>query len=107
MGAPFNKGALPSPLAICTLSQTERRIIVSLYNIIPIVISMLLFSILGLAWGFVCSIIYSGLKGSGHNIGPTYGIGFGAHHPGGIILSDEERDGLMGRNFRREVIISY
>lgn len=79
----------------------------SFYNIIPIVISMLFLSLLGLAWGLVCSIIYSGLKGSGHNIGPTYGSGFGTHHPGGIILSDEEREVLKGRNFKREIIISY
>jgi hypothetical protein len=99
--------ASPSPLASVHCAKTERGNIMSFYNIIPIVISMLFLSILGLAWGFVCSIIYSGLKGRGHNIGPTYGIGFEAHHPGGIILSDEERDGLMGRNFKSEVIISY
>ena len=69
----------------------------SFYNIIPIVISMLVLSLLGLAWGLVCAIIYSRLKGGGHNIGPTYGSGFGAHHPGGIILSDDERDVLKGR----------
>lgn len=79
----------------------------SFYNIIPIVISMLFLSLLGLAWGLVCSIIYSGLKGSGHNFGPTYGSGFGAHHPGGIILSDEEREVLKDRNFKRKIIISY
>ena len=79
----------------------------SFYNIIPIGISMLFLSLLGLAWGLICSIIYSGLKGSGHNIGPTYISGFGAHHPGGIILSDEECEVLKGRYFKREVIISY
>ena len=76
-------------------------------NILLIAIGMLIFFLLGLAFGFVCSIIYSGLKGSGHNTGPTYGSGFGAHHPGGIILSDEERKGLMDRKILREVIISY
>ncbi len=79
----------------------------SFYNIIPIVISMLFLSLLGLAWGLVCSIIYSGLKGSGHNAGPTFISGFGAHHPGGIILSDEERIVLKDRNIIREVIASY
>ena len=61
----------------------------------------------GLAWGLVCSIIYSGLKGSGHNAGPTFISGFGAHHPGGIILSDEERIVLKDRNIKHEVIASY
>jgi len=50
-------------------------------NIIPIGIGTLIFFLSGLAWGFVCSIIFSGLKGRGHNIGPTYISGFGAHHP--------------------------
>ena len=79
----------------------------SIYNIIPVVIGILFFILSGLAFSFVCSIINSGLKSSGHNTGPTYGSGFGAHHPGGIILSDEERKVLKDRNIRREVIISY
>ena len=79
----------------------------SVYNIIPIVAGVLFFLLLGLAFGFICFIINSGLKGGGHNTGPTYGSGFGAHHPGGIILSDEERKVLKDRNIKREVIISY
>jgi hypothetical protein len=98
---------VPPPLVIISLVQAYRRNIVSFYNIIEIVISMLFWSLLGLAWGGVCSIIYSGLKGSGHNAGPTFKSGFGAHHPGGIILSDEECEVLKDRYFKREVIISY
>ena len=79
----------------------------SVYNIIPIVIGTLIFCLLGLAWGLICSIIFSGLKGKGHNTGPTYISGFGAHHPGGIILSDEERKALKNKGIKREVIISY
>jgi hypothetical protein len=76
-------------------------------NIIPIVIGTLTFSLLGFACGFVCSIIFSGLKGRGHNVGPAYISGFGAHHPGGIILSDEERKVLKDKHIKQEVIISY
>lgn len=50
----------------------------------------------GLAIGYASSIIFSGLKGQGHNQGPSYVSGFGGSgaHRGGIILSDEEREGL-------------
>ena len=76
-------------------------------NIITIFTGTLIFLLLGLACGFICSIIYSGLKGSGHNIYPTYGSGFGAHHPGGIIISEEKYKMLNGRNIKRKVIFSY
>ncbi|MDY6790884.1 MAG: hypothetical protein SWH54_06405 [Thermodesulfobacteriota bacterium] len=76
-------------------------------NIIPIIFNVLFLFILGLAYGFISSIIFSGLKGDGHNIGSIYILGFGAHHPGGIILSDEERKKLRDRNIKREVFISY
>ena len=79
----------------------------SFYIIFPIVISMLFFSLSGLACCFICALIFSGLKGSGHNVGPTYLSGFGAHHPGGVILSDEERKVLKDNYVEREVIISY
>ena len=79
----------------------------NIYNIITTVIGALTFSLLGLACGFVCSIIFSGLKGSGHNVGPTFIGGFGAHHPGGIILSDEERKALKDKGIKHAVIISY
>jgi len=77
------------------------------YDIIPIIINVLIFSLFGLACSFVCHLIISGLKGSRHNNGPTFISGFGAHHPGGIILSDEERVVMENRNFKREIIISY
>ncbi len=79
----------------------------SMGSIIPVVAGMLTLLLIVLAFAFICSIIYSGLKGGGHNRGPTYGSGFGAHHPGGIILSDEERQVLKERNIKREVIVSY
>ncbi|CAB5124935.1 hypothetical protein D3OALGB2SA_3221 [Olavius algarvensis associated proteobacterium Delta 3] len=90
-----------------TFGLGERRHIMSFSTIIPIGIGALIFLLSGLACVFVCSIFYSGLKGNRHNIGPTYGSGFGAHHPGGIILSDEERKALKDRYIIDEVIISY
>jgi hypothetical protein len=80
---------------------------VGVNNIIPMAIGTLIFFLSGLACSFICFIIFSGLKGRGHNVGPTYLSGFGAHHPGGLILSDEERKMLKERNIEREVIISY
>ena len=79
----------------------------SVYHIIPTLIGTLIFLLLGLACGFVTSIIFSGLNGSGHNVGPTFISGFGAHHPGGIILSDEERKALKDKDIMHAVIISY
>ena len=79
----------------------------SVYHIISIVVVSLFFLLSGFVFGLVCLIIFSGLKGSGHNVGPTYFGGFGAHHPGGIILSDEERKALKDKYMKREVIISY
>ena len=62
---------------------------------------------LSLACGLVCSILISGLKGKGHKAGTTYVGGFGAHHPGGIILANGERKVLKEKNIRREILISY
>jgi hypothetical protein len=76
-------------------------------NIILTVITMLFLSLLGLACGCVCSIIFSGLSGRGHNVGPTIMGGFGVHHPGGLILSDKERKMLKDENIKRALIISY
>ena len=53
------------------------------------------------------SIIFSGLKGGEKNIGQTFGIGFGAHHPAGILLSDKEIKTLNDKNIKREVVFSY
>lgn len=79
----------------------------SIAIIIPTVAIMFTFLLFVLVSTLIGSIIYSGLKGGGHNTGPTYGLGFGAHHPGGIILSDEERQMLKDNNTRYEVILSY
>jgi hypothetical protein len=76
-------------------------------NIIPLVIVTLICSLLGLACGCASSILLSGLKGKGHNVGTTYIGGFGVHHPGGIILSNGERKVLKDNHINREIIISY
>ena len=79
----------------------------SVNSINPTVVEMVLLLIFLVVFGLIFSMILSGIKGGGHNTGPTYGIGFGSHHPGGILLSDEERKVLKDGNIRREVIISY
>ena len=76
-------------------------------NIIPLVIVSIICFLLGLASGFASSIIFSGLKGKGHKPGTTYVSGFGVHHPGGIILSNGERQVLKDKNINREIVISY
>jgi hypothetical protein len=76
-------------------------------DIIPITISILFLFLLGLAYGFMSSMIFSGLKGGRRNVGQTFGSGFGAHHPGGIILSDDEIKILNDKNIKRKVIFSY
>ena len=52
-------------------------------------------------------LIIVGLKGKGHEPGTSYVDGFGVHHPGGIILSNGERNVLKEKNIRREILISY
>ena len=74
---------------------------------ITLIISILFLFLWGMAYGFVFSTIFSGLKGRGHSVGQTFRSGFGAHHPGGIILSDEEIKILSDKNIKREVIFSY
>ena len=69
--------------------------------------SILFLCIMGLVYGFMSSIIFSGLKGGENNIGQTFGIGFGAHHPAGILLSDKEIKTLNDKNIKREVVFSY
>ena len=76
-------------------------------NIIPLAIISLICFLLGIACGYVNSIILSGLKGRGHKPGTTYISGFGVHHPGGIILSNGERKVLKDKNIGREIVISY
>ena len=77
------------------------------FSIAPAIIGALVLFLFGSACGMACSIALSGLKGGGHNIGPTYISGFGAHHPGGIILSDEECNGLKYGILKRNVVSSY
>ena len=65
-------------------------------------LELFLFSLIGFVIGsvagFLASIILSGMRGKGHNTGPSYMGGFGGGRggglPGGIILSDEERNNL-------------
>ena len=76
-------------------------------NIIPVVIVTLFCFLLGLACGFVRSILIAGLKGKGHKAGTTYVGGFGVHHPGGIALSNGGRSVIKEKNIRREILVSY
>ena len=75
--------------------------------IAPAVIGALVLFLFGSACGMACSIALSGLKGGGHNVGPTYISGFGAHHPGGIILSDEECNAPKGSMLKHIVVFNY
>ena len=74
---------------------------------IPLAIITLICFLIGIACGYVSSILLSGLKGRGHKAGTTYISGIGVHHPGGIILSNGERKVLKDKNIRREIVISY
>lgn len=76
-------------------------------NIIALIIVTLICCILGTACGLTSFILISGLKGRGHKPGTTYISGFGVHHPGGLILSNGERQVLKDKNIRREIVISY
>ena len=76
-------------------------------NPIFLIIVALFCFFFSLACGFVSSIITAGLKGRGHKAGTTYIGGFGAHHPGGLILANGERKVLKEKNIRREIVISY
>lgn len=69
------------------------------------IVGALVFVLLSTAYGYIASILISGLKGGGHNTGQTYVSGFGAHHPGGIILSDEELKGVADTNKIKRVAI--
>lgn len=70
-------------------------------NVLVIFIMIPVGFFFGLSLGFVFSIIFLGLKGKGHNTGPSYFGGFGGGRggapPGGIILSDEERKRRLKR----------
>ena len=55
--------------------------------------------LIGIGMGFFSHFIFSGLKGRGHNRGPTYMGGFGGGRgggiTGGIIISDEEPKNML------------
>ena len=74
-------------------------------GIIFSIILILLFGLLGFASGCAASMLLSGLKGKAFEAGPSYVGGFGAHHPGGLFLSEKEREGRV--NKEREVVVSY
>lgn len=77
----------------------------SSFGILFSIILTLLFGLLALASGLAGSMLLAGLRGKAFNTGPTYVSGFGVHHPGGLFLSQEEREGLV--NTEREVVVSY
>lgn len=79
----------------------------SSFNLTSIMIGVLVFVFLSTAYGYIASMIISGLKGGGHNTGQTYVIGFGAHHPGGIILSYEELKSLKDKRIKPIEILTY
>ncbi len=64
-------------------------------------------SLLGVASGLACHILFQGIKCRRPSENVAYMGGFGVHHPGGIILSDKERDGIKCKNINREILISY
>lgn len=76
-------------------------------NTVALAVSALIFIALSAAYGLLSFMVISGLKGGGHNIGQTCISGFGAHHPGGIILTDEELKMLKDRNIKPVRILSY
>ncbi len=76
-------------------------------NVTILILNILIFFLLSAAYGFMSFIIISGLKGGRHNVGQTYISGFGAHHPGGIILTDEELKTLKNKNRMHIRILSY
>ena len=76
-------------------------------NVITLILSAVVLCLLSAAYGFMSFMIVSGLKGGGHNVGQTYMSGFGAHHPGGIIFSEEELEILKDKNIKHVGILSY
>ena len=82
-------GAIVLPL-ICYLFSGNEGLELILISLIGMAI--------GLSSGFLFPILISGMRGKGHNSGPSYMGGFGGGRggglPGGIILSDDERKNL-------------
>lgn len=77
------------------------------FDIITLILSVFILSLFGVTYGYISTMILSGLRGKGRRPGQIFGIGFGAHHPAGIFLSDEEIKSLGDKNIRHEVIFSY
>lgn len=76
-------------------------------NATTLIISALALFVLSSAYGLLSFALISGLKGGGHNGGLSYIIGFGAHHPGGIILSDEELKKVKKKGKKYVGVTSY
>lgn len=76
-------------------------------GVVSLTAGILFLFVIGSVYGVVSSMICSGSKGGGDNVGQTFGCGFGAHHPAGIFLSDKEIKILNDKNIKREVIFSY
>jgi len=76
-------------------------------DVVALTICAVALFLMSVAYGFLSFMIISGLKGGGHNTGQTYMSGFGAHHPGGIILSDAELQVLRDKKIRYVEHLSY
>ncbi len=76
-------------------------------NGLTLFIAATAFFLLSTAYGFMSFMILSGLKGGGLKAGQTYMSGFGAHHPGGIILSDEELRILKNEHMQYAGMLSF
>ena len=77
------------------------------FSTVSLIISVFVVLLISIAYGFMSFMIISGLKGGGHTIGQTYMSGFGAHHPGGIILSNEELKILDHKGKKHTGILAY
>ena len=77
------------------------------FSVISFIISAFVLFLFSVVYGYLSFMTMSGLKGGGHTIGQTYISGFGAHHPGGIILSDEELKILAHKDIKHVGILSY
>lgn len=68
------------------------------HSIIFLFFSIIIGALIGGVTAFISSIFFAGMKGKGHNSGPSFLGGFGGGRggapPGGIILSDKERERL-------------
>lgn len=81
-------GAIIAPIMFCILAP---------FNLIYFLVYIFTGFVLSLGCSFVVSLIFSGTRGKQHTgpsmIGQSGGHGY-SEHTGGIILSDEEREGI-------------